>query len=163
MSLKDLSKEVQQVIQARGLTPSQEQLLMVANDPQPLAVQAGPGSGKTEYMVLRGIEMISKHQIDPKALCFVAFNRRAVESLKLRLYQLSKFCNINLLDIYVNTIHGFASDFLNANIDIARKRSLPIDFKPIGQELLGLIILRWIVIQSFKIWYLNKQKILLGC
>jgi len=143
-----LNDKLISIIKSRGLDLDEDQLNFITAPKGPLAVQAGPGCGKTECMIFRGINMVLSYDLRPASLCFVTFTRRATESMKLRLLELSKHVNIDdLLDCYVNTLHGFALDFLESNKKLARELQLPIDLHPIDDEMLGMLVLQ---LKSYK-------------
>lgn len=76
----------------------------------PAIVVAGPGSGKTTVVTSRILNLIQKQKIPPTKILAIAFNRKAVEEMEMRLLRQSK---ITLPTI--RTLHAFGKDIIYTN------------------------------------------------
>ena len=75
-------------------------------------VVAGPGSGKTTVVTARILKLILTHNIPPKNILAIAFNRKAVEEMENRLAQ--RISTEDGLPI-IRTLHAFGKDIIVEN------------------------------------------------
>ncbi|MBM3710741.1 MAG: ATP-dependent helicase, partial [Actinobacteria bacterium] len=97
---------------------NQEEAIKVTEGP--LLIIAGPGSGKTEVLIYRTLNLILCKNIDPKNILLCTFTEKAAEQLKsrLRLY-LSKcgYESIDLSQMVCGTIHSTCNEIILDNIN----------------------------------------------
>jgi len=93
-----------------GLNPAQVQAVL--HPPGPLAIVAGPGSGKTAVLTRRAAALISAG-VDPRAILAVTFTNKAAAQLRERLATL--LAGQGAAGAWVCTFHAFALRVLRAN------------------------------------------------
>ena len=78
----------------------------------PAIVVAGPGSGKTTVVTARILKLIQTHNIVPKNILAIAFNRKAVEEMQNRIAQ-----RVSTEDGLptIRTLHAFGKDIVIEN------------------------------------------------
>lgn len=98
-----------------------EQESVIQHIDGPLWVVAGPGSGKTEVLVLRVLKMIFVNDIDPGSIILTTFTEKAANNLFQRILRYSNeifrlFPDLqNSIDIHllrVGTLHGLCNDIM---------------------------------------------------
>lgn len=92
--------------------PTEEQIKVINHVNGHARVLAVAGSGKTTTMVYRIKNLIEKHNINPKSIRVLMFNRSASEDFKSKASE-----NIKGVLPYISTFHAFAFQF----IQMARK------------------------------------------
>ena len=97
--------------------PQQKEAIEIAKGP--LLIIAGPGSGKTEVLIYRTLNLILNYEVNPKNILLCTFTEKAAEQLKSRLkFYLSK-CDkseIDLSDMSCGTIHSICNSIIIDNI-----------------------------------------------
>jgi len=89
----------------------------------PLAIVAGPGTGKTEVLVVRTLKLLCCDSIDAKSIILTTFTDKAAISLEDRvndafLALVSQFPNLQSVDgidpseLRIGTLHGLCNDIL---------------------------------------------------
>ena len=104
---------------AMTLTPSQHQVLEAAYGP--LLVIAGPGSGKTEVLILRCLRLIYVDQINPRSLFVSTFTEKAARELQDRLGSYAAWISsqsveakdIDVAHIRIGTLHSLCNDIMH--------------------------------------------------
>ncbi len=86
----------------------------VADVDGPQLVVAGPGTGKTEFLIRRTIRLVSCGHADPGEIVFLTFSRRAASDVKSRL---TRLLGSPASGIDVSTFHSFAHRLLEAHGD----------------------------------------------
>jgi len=81
----------------------------------PLKVVAGPGSGKTEVIVLRALYLIAVKGVNPRSIFLVTFTKKASEEFFSRfvsyagaLKEKVKELSFEPYDVYAGTLHSLA-------------------------------------------------------
>jgi len=112
-----ISKEefLKAVEEFSGKKLNEEQRKAVIRLGAPLKIVAGPGSGKTEVLVLRALYLMAVKGLSPKSLFLVTFTRKASNELLGRLVAYcgllnEKFRDLNLepYEVYCGTLHSLA-------------------------------------------------------
>ena len=97
--------------------PQQKEAIEIAKGP--LLIIAGPGSGKTEVLIYRTLNLILNYEVNPKNILLCTFTEKAAEQLKSRLkFYLSK-CDkseIDLSEMSCGTIHSICNSIIIDNI-----------------------------------------------
>lgn len=89
----------------RGLDP--DQAWAVTHPPGPLAIEAGPGSGKTRVLTRRIAYRVATGTADPARTLVLTFTRKAAWELQERLAALS------VDQVWAGTVHSVASHLLH--------------------------------------------------
>jgi len=98
---------------AISYTVSQQQAIDHINGN--LQIIACAGSGKTQVLAQRIVNILAKKNVSPKNIVAFTFTEKAAGELKDRIYRLCKDQLgdvLGLADMYVGTIHGFCLDLL---------------------------------------------------
>jgi DNA helicase-2/ATP-dependent DNA helicase PcrA len=119
--LVTLSALLQTVQNKTGRRLNEDQKKAIAHGNGPLWVLAGPGSGKTEVLVLRCLKLALVDEIPPRSIILTTFTEKAARSLKERLLTRkasieAKFPSVKDIDvsaIRVGTLHSIASDVMH--------------------------------------------------
>ena len=94
----------------------------------PAIVIAGPGSGKTTVVTARILNLIQTHNIPPSQILAIAFNRKAVEEMEIRILHelaLSKSSNETYKKPEIRTLHAFGKDLITENHERAGFSQIP--------------------------------------
>ena len=96
----------------------------------PAIVIAGPGSGKTTVVTARILNLIQTHNILPSQILAIAFNRKAVEEMEIRILRglaLSKFSGNTEVSQkpVIRTLHAFGKDIITENYERAGFHHIP--------------------------------------
>jgi len=101
-------------ITGKRLTESQKRA--ITSEARALKVIAGPGSGKTEVLVLRALYLMAVKGFPPRSLFLVSFTRRAAKELFTRVVtyggKLKEACpdlSLEPYDLYCGTLHSLAA------------------------------------------------------
>jgi DNA helicase II / ATP-dependent DNA helicase PcrA len=78
----------------------------------PTIVLAGPGTGKTTYLVKRSVDLIKSLDENAKGICISTFTRKAAEELQHRLSEQLSVKQINKVKLLVGTIHSLCFELL---------------------------------------------------
>ncbi len=82
----------------------------------PAIVVAGPGSGKTTVVTERILNLIQSHNIPPKTILAIAFNRKAVKEMENRIIpQLKTKSELPT----IRTLHAFGNEIIKNNYKLA--------------------------------------------
>jgi DNA helicase-2/ATP-dependent DNA helicase PcrA len=117
MELHDMLNILQQ---RSGRQLSQEQLDVVTHETGPLWVIAGPGSGKTEVLVIRCLKLACVDLVPPKAIILTTFTEKAAKNIQDRLAVYKGHLDqedlslrpIDLFQIRVGTLHSLCNDIM---------------------------------------------------
>ena len=91
---------------------NKEQKQAVDNVQGPVIVNAGPGTGKTQILSLRIVNILSKTDTDPENILALTFTNAGVVSMRDRL---ASIIGSNAYNIEINTFHGFCNDVIQNN------------------------------------------------
>lgn len=84
---------------------NREQRAVVEFDQGVLQVVAGPGTGKTEALVSRVVELLKKGA-PPESIMMVTFTKKAAEEFEVRLLEKSQDKGVDPLGVYCGTLHS---------------------------------------------------------
>ncbi|MGM0411401.1 MAG: ATP-dependent DNA helicase [Bacillota bacterium] len=104
-------KEVYEIL---NFTPNEGQKEAIETTEGPLLMVAGPGSGKTQCLILRTVNLLVNKEIDSEDILICTFTEKAALQLKTRIANMIDRLDIEVdtSDIIINTIHGFCNDIL---------------------------------------------------
>ena len=108
----------------------------------PAIVIAGPGSGKTTVVTARILNLIQTHNIPPSQILAIAFNRKAVEEMEMRIWRSlqAKSCLTKVRGLasskfsgntetsgkpVIRTLHAFGKNIITENYERAGFRQIP--------------------------------------
>lgn len=104
----------------RNFKVSKAQMEVINHEKGPLWIIAGPGSGKTETLVLRCLKLLLVDRVDPRAIIVTTFTEKAGKNLQDRLilykehiakkYAAAK--DVDLTQLRVGTLHSLCNDIL---------------------------------------------------
>lgn len=112
--------EVLENIPKRNVKITKEQLDIIKQDNGPLWIIAGPGSGKTEVLVLRCLKLLYVNKIPPHAILITTFTERAAKNIQDRIASYKEYITnfdsslkeIDVSDIRVGTLHSLCNDIM---------------------------------------------------
>lgn len=96
-----------------------EQLDVINHNTGPLWVVAGPGSGKTEVLVVRTLKLIFVDTINPKSIIITTFTEKAAKNLFDRILNYASYIfqtnpiltqQIDIHSLRVGTLHSLCND-----------------------------------------------------
>ncbi len=107
----------------RGYAPNKGQCKAIESDSRALWILAGPGTGKTEVLVLRVLRLLLVDEVQPESIFFATFTNRAARNLedRLTLYLDGIFAHPdfherkrpNASAVWIGTLHSLARDILS--------------------------------------------------
>lgn len=97
-----------------------EQRNVVQHGTGPLWVIAGPGSGKTEVLVLRCLKLACVDGIPPKSIILTTFTEKAAKNIQDRLAIYKAYLDaddpslrsVDLFDLRIGTLHSLCNDIM---------------------------------------------------
>jgi DNA helicase-2/ATP-dependent DNA helicase PcrA len=100
--------------------PNKEQQKAIETTEGPLLMIAGPGSGKTQSLILRTVNLLANKRVPAKDILVCTFTEKAALQLKSRIANMIDNLDykIDTSDIMINTIHGFCNEILREFTDI---------------------------------------------
>jgi DNA helicase-2/ATP-dependent DNA helicase PcrA len=106
--------------QRSGRQLSQEQLDVITHETGPLWVIAGPGSGKTEVLVIRCLKLACADFVEPRAIILTTFTDKAAKNIQDRLANYKAYLDqadpslrsVDLSQIRVGTLHSLCNDIM---------------------------------------------------
>jgi DNA helicase II / ATP-dependent DNA helicase PcrA len=119
ITLSQLYKTLREM-PGRNIKLNDNQLSIIEHDKGPLWIIAGPGSGKTEVLVLRCLKLLLVDGVDPRSIMITTFTEKAGRNLNDRLMNykafLSKtFPELNKVDLFqlrVGTLHSLCNSIM---------------------------------------------------
>lgn len=105
----------------KGYDLDDEQKKVIYHGDGPLWVVAGPGSGKTEVLVLRTLKLIFIDEINPASIIITTFTEKAANNLFERILKYSAILfdfnhefeqKIDLHDLRIGTLHSLCNDIM---------------------------------------------------
>ncbi|MDB4984098.1 MAG: UvrD/REP helicase, helicase / ATP-dependent helicase PcrA [Patescibacteria group bacterium] len=94
---------------------NKEQKLAVDTTEGPVMVVAGPGTGKTEVLALRIINIVSENRAKANEVLCLTFTNAGVRAMRERL---SRYIGGQSVQVRVSTFHSFASDIVEKNFSV---------------------------------------------
>jgi DNA helicase-2/ATP-dependent DNA helicase PcrA len=119
MNLHEMYAALDQ-IPDRNIELSDEQMQAIEHSTGPLWIIAGPGSGKTEVLVLRCLKLLCVDSVQPAAIMITTFTEKGARNLqdRLAIYKehLEAFdptlASIDLSRLWVGTLHSLCNDIM---------------------------------------------------
>lgn len=127
--------ELSDLLEAVRDTPNAEQREAIEHVDGPLRIIAGPGSGKTHVLVLRTLNLIACHDVDPSRIVVITFTEKAAAQLEDRIRVVTGRLENppeGIAELNVGTIHWFCGTVLRRHHPEIR-RFEPLD--QLGQQL----------------------------
>ena len=99
---------------------NEEQKAVITHETGPLWVIAGPGSGKSEVLVLRCLKLVCVDEVPPKSIILTTFTKKAAENVRERLASYKNYLDqndgklqkIDLSQVRVGTLHSLCNDIM---------------------------------------------------
>src|SRR5579859_5190985 len=103
-----------------GVSVSADQRRVLEPTTGPLWVIAGPGSGKTEVLVLRCLKLTCVDRVPPKSVMLTTFTEKAARNIQDRLVIYKNYLdqadpslkNVDVFQVRVGTLHGLCNDIM---------------------------------------------------
>lgn len=121
MDIKDFLEIIKD---EKGYDLDKEQKSVVKHGDGPLWVVAGPGSGKTEVLVLRTLKLIFVDKLPSSSIIITTFTEKAAKNLFERILNYSNLIfqkypdleqEIDIHDLKIGTLHGLCNDIMLEN------------------------------------------------
>lgn len=122
MNLDHLLDMVESMPRRGGVSVSADQRRVLEPTTGPLWVIAGPGSGKTETLVLRCLRLIFVDRVNPKSVMLTTFTDKAAREIQDRLGGYSSWivgksepaevADIDATHVRVGTLHSLCNDIM---------------------------------------------------
>ena len=105
-----------------GIEVNDEQKAVIAHEDGPLWVIAGPGSGKSEVLVLRTLKLVCIDGIHPKSIILTTFTKKAARNIQDRLAIYKSYLDqvdenlrlrVDLSQVRVGTLHGLCNGIMH--------------------------------------------------
>ena len=115
-------QEMLTIIEHKSGQPlNSEQKSVVTHGTGPLWVIAGPGSGKSEVLVLRCLKLVCVDRIEPKAIILTTFTEKAAKNIQDRLAVYKNYLDqadkslrrVDLFQVRVGTLHSLCNDIMH--------------------------------------------------
>jgi DNA helicase-2/ATP-dependent DNA helicase PcrA len=101
--------------------PNSNQRKAVSNTEGPELIIAGPGSGKTQVLVLRCLNLLLFHKVDPSKILICTYTEKASASLQDRIRRAVRDAGaesfVDLSELWIGTIHSICAELINEYID----------------------------------------------
>ena len=120
----------------RGYRPYAAQENAICSNASATWVLAGPGTGKTEVLVLRTLKLLMVDHVPPESIVLTTFTNRAADNLLERLHTYTEmlhsqpeFIGIpapNLSGLWIGTLHSIAYDMLR-QFDVDSERIVMLE------------------------------------
>lgn len=106
--------------QRSGKQLNQEQSDVITHETGPLWVIAGPGSGKTEVLVIKCLKLACVDYVPPRAVILTTFTEKAAKNIQDRLAIYKSYLDqadptlrtIDLFQMRVGTLHSLCNDIM---------------------------------------------------
>jgi DNA helicase II / ATP-dependent DNA helicase PcrA len=98
---------------------SAAQLAAISTIDEPLLIVACAGSGKTQVISQRIVEILRREDVEPRNIVAFTFTDRAAAELKERVTTLvtAEFGNVlGLAELFIGTMHGYALDAMQTHV-----------------------------------------------
>lgn len=110
---------LEDIYEKAGLTPNKAQKEAINTLEGPVLIVAGPGTGKTQTLIFRTINLLLSRNINPKNILLCTFTKKAAIQLETRISNILNELDydIDIGEMKINTIHGFCNNILRDNIN----------------------------------------------
>ena len=117
MNLQEMLNVVEQ---KSGRQLNEEQKAVITHGTGPLWVIAGPGSGKSEVLVLRCLKLACIDKVAPKSIILTTFTEKAAKNIQDRLAVYKTYLDqadptlraVDLFQVRVGTLHSLCNDIM---------------------------------------------------
>ncbi len=115
-------QEMLNIIEQKSGRPlNSEQKSVVTHGTGPLWIIAGPGSGKSEVLVLRCLKLVCVDKIEPKSIILTTFTEKAAKNIQDRLAIYKSYLDqtdeslrkVDLFQVRVGTLHSLCNDIMH--------------------------------------------------
>ncbi len=110
-----------ELLERLDFKPNPEQLSAIKSVDGPQLIIAGPGSGKTQVLVLRCLNLLLFKNVDPAKILICTYTEKAAASLQDRIRRGLRAAGAeNLVDfseLWVGTIHSTCQELINEYLD----------------------------------------------
>jgi DNA helicase II / ATP-dependent DNA helicase PcrA len=114
-------KTLEELYQRADFKPTPEQNSAIANVEGPQLIIAGPGSGKTQVLVLRCLNLLLFKNVEPSKILICTYTEKAAASLQDRIRQGLRKAGaegkIDFSELWVGTIHSICEEIINEYLD----------------------------------------------
>jgi len=112
------AEEIASPLEADFLELNSEQRKVVVHDRGPLLVIAGPGSGKTQCLTLRAMNLLLLGKTAPSQLVLCTYTEKAAYEMQDRVSEIAKKVGYkeDISQIRIGTIHGICSRIITENL-----------------------------------------------
>src|ERR1700722_9210133 len=111
---------------------SEEQRAAIGTLDEPLLIVACAGSGKTQVISERIIEILRQPGVEPKNIVAFTFTEKAAAELKERVTTLvtAELGDLTgMAELFIGTMHGYARDVLQTYVPLTFKRNVLDDIQ----------------------------------
>lgn len=115
-----LAMNLEEIFNNCSFKPNNNQRKAIETTEGPLLIIAGPGSGKTEVLIYRTLNLILCKGVEPKNILLCTFTEKAAEQLKSRLRLYLEKCgkeSFDLSQMSCGTIHSICNDIIIDHIN----------------------------------------------
>lgn len=118
----DLQEMLTTIKDKTGIEVNDEQKKVIAHEDGPLWVIAGPGSGKSEVLVLRTLKLVCVEGVHPKSIILTTFTEKAARNIQDRLAVYKNYLdqvdehlrlNVDLSQVRVGTLHSLCNGIMH--------------------------------------------------
>ena len=119
-----------------SIKPSKEQQAILAIKKDTIVV-SNPGTGKTTTLAFKVLDLLDSG-VKPEEIMCLTFTAKAKKEMQDKLYEMAvgKYPESTIIQVNVNTFHGFASNYL-------------VDNGYISGDVVGNNLLRYSILESF--------------
>jgi len=113
--------DLNKIFKIYDFEPTREQRKAIESINGPNLIIAGPGSGKSQVLLLRTVNLLLNYNVEPQNIILCTFTEKAASQLKERLsFLLEKLDNdITVHDIKCGTIHSICRSIIEDNIELS--------------------------------------------
>jgi DNA helicase II / ATP-dependent DNA helicase PcrA len=112
--------ETLEKLPGRQVQVTKEQRAVIEHETGPLWVIAGPGSGKTEVLVLRCLKLVCVEKLTPASIIITTFTERAAKNIEDRMALYKEYLaksdpslrQVDLARVRVGTLHSLCNDIM---------------------------------------------------
>ena len=116
----NLQEMLDVIEQKSGRELNEEQKAVITHGTGPLWVIAGPGSGKSEVLVLRCLKLVCIDNVTPKSIILTTFTKKAAKNIQDRLAIYKSYLDqvdkdlrdVDLFQVRVGTLHSLCNDIM---------------------------------------------------
>ncbi|MFQ5910881.1 MAG: UvrD-helicase domain-containing protein, partial [Thermoplasmata archaeon] len=108
-----------ELLRRLGFEPDPGKRDAISHKEGPLLITAGPGSGKTQALVLRTLNLLVNHNVQPSEILLCTFTEKAAATLKDRLTRYLRRLDreMDLTELWVGTVHSICNNLIDEYLD----------------------------------------------